>query len=358
MKKFLFMKKCKGLDDEYIRPTINIHFFTILFMKANKKVLYFLWSLSFLLFLFILIMSFVFPYEVFNFQQKNDYNFNFVLTSCLDIQSGIKEADSFLLLYLAFSQPEHKKAYEKSLEKVEKNLVVLENSLRGESLRELNLLKSSLTSFKSSSDRLLEFHKNDPEGFKTDKYDGIAKTTIDASFSVMNSAYDIASVSLMDYGLVVNRPANIIELTLASYYWGFDEYKEKYYEQLQILNESINYYYTLPEKNQEDIRETYEEIIKNYNDLEVAGQMIIDEIEIDRSKNIADTRNILPFVIATSSVKDLASKIVTDNFPEGSDYIYILKDKMKLYNMILIIAGSLFILIFLYSIYYSTKIKN
>lgn len=139
---------------------------------------------------------------------------------------------------------------------------------------------------------------------------------------------------------------------------GFDEYKEKYYEQLQILNESINYYYTLPEKNQEDIRETYEEIIKNYNDLEVAGQMIIDEIEIDRSKNIADTRNILPFVIATSSVKDLASKIVTDNFPEGSDYIYILKDKMKLYNMILIIAGSLFILIFLYSIYYSTKIKN
>ena len=310
--------------------------------------------LMFLSFFSLFLSSYVFSNEALTLSRENTYEINAVLDASMVLQKEIKSSISFLLLYLAFSVPEHEENYYLSLERAKEGAKNLRSFLRGkEQLKEMDFLDSSLEAFGNAGENLLNIHDDNPEGFVLGEYDDLSKIAIDSSFDMMDSTFQIAKVNIIDYGLGINLISNRIELILASYYWGTGNDKESYFEELENLNESLFKYYNLPKKDQSSVEDIFEEMNDKYDNLDFYASKIIQLVEDGTERSPEDLKVILPFVSSTNDLMDLSNELATRSFPSKLNVIDQIGKFEKLFNYVNWISLGVFMVSFiLFLIFY------
>jgi len=277
----------------------------------------------------------------------------------MDLQRDIKSSVSYLLLFLAFFNPDDKTQYFNYLDRVESDINNLESVIKTQDQKqELSKLVPSFNAFKSAGQGLLDIQEKSPYDFALKKHDVLSKSLIDSSFLIMDSASRVANIEILNYALGINVVATKIELTLASYYWGTYESKDKYFEELAELQEKISKYEDLSLKSQEKIQDVVDRMKRDYLQLDEKGGKIVELVLSGAERTPSDFEIIGPYVEATNLIMDSSRMLVEEDFLDKEIYFNDLKKlKLKL-NIIRISSLIVFLTSFTWFMFLIFKKKK
>jgi hypothetical protein len=325
-----------------------------------KKIIgIFLVGLMLLSFLSLFCSSYFLANKALILSEENVYEINVVLDSSMVLQKDLKSTVSFLLLYLAFSNPEHKDNFYIFLDKSKEDSMVLDSFVRSEDQKkEVQNLKDSLESLEIAGDNLLRIHEKNPGGFILGEYDELSNIVINSASNIMDSSFQISKVNIIDYGLGINLISNKIELTLASYYWGTIDNKNVYLMELDMLNKSILKYYDLPLKDRKQIRDIFEKMQETFENLDYNGNEILKLVERGVKRSPEDLKIILPYVASTNELMNYSNQLTTRSYPSKLDVKEKIDSLIKIFNLINLISLIVFLIsFFIFFIFHFWKKK-
>lgn len=338
---------------------MNIVIFIFVIFVMNKKLCFILVCIIGILFILSQVTSYYYENKISKIEKENRYDMDSILTISMNLQSEIKASSSFLLMYFAFLNPEHRANHLDLVKVINTEISELEKVVKSESQKkDLLRLKSSFKSFELSSVALLNLHDQEPEDFISGKYDTLTRALIDSTFTMMGLVSEISNIEIMNYALGINGVSNRIELTLASYYWGTSEYKNSYLEELDALYEKIYKYEELSLDSKEELSLIFSEMEEEYKQLDFFGGQIVELVDSGVERTPKDLEIIIPYVEMTNALMADSSGLVMKDFPKNTDYFLEVRMLERISMIVSIVFYSILLLFyFLFFIYFFGKKK-
>ena len=318
----------------------------------EKKTLLIFLGITFLLF-----VSFIFYFymEKDSLIESESYGFKDVLNQTILIQNDAKESSSYLLMYLAFGIEEHRELFFSKINSLKENVNFLEKISSEDISGQIVELDTLVYRFEESGVALLDIYDSNPLNFKNEKYDALARLMVDYNYKISDVAYNIGKIDIIRYGLGVSNEASKVELVLGAFYWGVDDNKELYEKEKDYLKNEILYYDQLSLKDKENVGLDYELMLDYYRELDLYGEEIIKIVESGEEKKVEHLDSIIPYVEATSKIRDVGAGIVFDNLGKEVD---ILAQNKKWNNLFLTLFFLFFVLFCILFVFLYLKIKD